>query len=207
MLSLWFGGRAALASAESLAPRWLVAQWRYGLGPEATEQRWDETQLALRAALDTGPDHAELRSDIAFLHAARAHAMGAPAVGSPEYAAQQGWFDEAIAQYRAATVLRPTFPYAWVYLALAKYRRGQPEAEMWAAFDKALAYGVNEGGVQQALATVAFANWAAAGRERQTAITSMVAGSHANARPQLVALAAEYGIALAEMPPAETKQR
>lgn len=196
--SLYFGGRAAWSGAQAIPARWLVTEWRAGEGPAATPERWEQALQELRAALQTGPESAELHSDIAFLHAERAVALGTPPENAEDLVYQQALLDQAITHYRAATALRPTFPYAWAYLALALHYRGQTDAPMWAAFDKALAFGVNEGGVQQALATVAFAHWNALGRERQQLVTGMVAASHSNVRPLLLELAQSFGVDLPE---------
>jgi tetratricopeptide (TPR) repeat protein len=178
-LSLWHGTQAARSDASALHARWVVNEWRDGKGPTYTPQLWQETLADLQAALQTAPGNAQLFDDIGFLYAAR----------------QQ--YPEAIANYRAATTLRPTFPYSWAYLALAKHLQGQQDAEFWRAFDKALQYGTNEAGVQPTLGQIAFAQWPALGADRQRHITQMVTTAQAASKTRLLAMAAQNGITLA----------
>lgn len=174
-LSLWHGGRAAWSDAQSAQTRWQVSQWRSGAGPAASAAQWLEARDTLQGALQTAPDNAQLLDDLGFLHASRAQSLGAPAPDSAAHALQQELLASAIANYRAASALRPTFPYTWAYLALAKQLRGELDAELWLAFDKALRYGRTEPGVRPALTQLALANWAALGAERQTRFKAMLA--------------------------------
>ena len=140
MLSVWYGGRAAWSDASALQSRWLVNEWRDGSGPVFSLALWREAHADLQAALQTEPDNAQLLDDMGFLNAVRAQGLGTPAIGSAEQALQQSLLADAVSHYRAATRLRPTFPYTWAYLALAKHLRGERDTEFWLAFDKALQY-------------------------------------------------------------------
>lgn len=195
-LSLWYAGSAAWSDASALQARWLVNAWRDGSGPVFSPTLWREARDDLQAALQTAPGNAQLFDDLGFLYAARAQGLGSPAAGSAELVLQQSLLADAIASYRAAASLRPTFPYSWAYLALAKQLRGERDAEFWLAFDKALHYGHAEAGVQPALAQVAFADWPALGAERQSRITRMVATAPEAPRKRLLALAAQSGVTL-----------
>jgi hypothetical protein len=128
-LSIWFVLTAAMADAASLHARSIVTEWRAGSGPVATPAVWDSTRRQLESALQTAPGNPQLLDDLAYLHASRAMAMGAVPLDAPEYATQQGLLDQSIAYYRAASAVRPTFPFTWVHLALAKHFRGQHDAE------------------------------------------------------------------------------
>jgi len=196
LLSVWYGGRAAWSDASSLQSRWLVSQWRAGEGPASSEAQWVEVRADLQAALQTSPDNAQLLDDLGFLNASRAQALGTPAAGSPAQQMQQDLLSEAVASYRAAARLRPTFPYTWAYLALAKHRHGEQDAELWLAFDKALHYGHAEAGVHPALAEIAFARWGALGAERQARFKAMAATSPAATRKHLLEMATRSGVEL-----------
>jgi tetratricopeptide (TPR) repeat protein len=193
--SLWYGGLAAIADASSLAARWWVSEWRVGRGPSQDPKNWNKARTALQFAIKITPDDPQLYDDLGYLYAERGVLIGAPEDGEPLKAYQTEMFDEAIANYRTATSLRPTFPYSWVYLALSKSLRGQDDDEMWAAFDKAVKFGKNEAGVQQPLARIAFPRWQALSSERKLAITSMVENAHAKA--QLQDMAQQSGIEFA----------
>lgn len=195
-LSLWHGGRIAWSDADTLPARWTIAEWRNGRGPAPTPALWTQTRDELRSALQITPDNPQLHDDLGYLYATRAQAMGWPEIGSQEESLRQSLLTEAIASYRAATGLRPTFPYSWTYLALAKHLQGRQDAEFWLAFDKALRYGSSEAGVQPTLAQLAFAQGNSLGPQRQRLISAMLVNSHGAARKQLADLIRKNGISV-----------
>lgn len=196
LLSLWYGSAAAWADADVLKARWLVNQWRDGSGPIYSLKLWQQAHDDLQSALRLTPDNAQLLDDLGFLNAARAASLGNPNVGSAEYASQQTLFSSAIDSYRAATVLRPTFPYTWAYLALAKHLKGETDTELWSAFDKAVRYGHNEPGAQTAIARVAFGHWDVLSKERKNQIITMIDTARPDPREKLIGAAEENGIIL-----------
>lgn len=200
-LSVWFGLAAAWSDAGSLRPRWLVNQWRDGQGPVYSLPLWQQTRNELQAALALTPDNAQLFDDLGFLDAWRAYGLGTPIADDPDHALQQSLLSDAIANFRQATVLRPTFPYTWTYLALAKHLTGEHDTEFWQAFDKALHYGHTETGVYQALGQIAFANWNTLGAERQRSVTAMVSNAPVVSRENFLQLAEDVGIRLPGVPP------
>lgn len=195
-LSAWHGGRAAVADARSLSARALVTAWREGGGPAYSPALWAQTRDQLQAALRIAPDNAQLHDDMGFLYAARAQGLGQLAPDSAQLPLQHSLLQQASASYRAATALRPTFPYSWAYLALAKHLRAEHDAEFWLAFDKALQYGRNEAGVQPALAQMAFALWPALHSARQARVIAMVGAAAAAPQAKLRAMAAQSGVSL-----------
>ena len=195
-LSVWYGGRAAWADASTLRARWLVQEWRTGAAPKPSTMQWSETRDDLLAGLKIAPDNAQLLDDLAYLHAARAQGLGTPAPGTEQEALQLRLLDQALAGYRFATALRPTFPYTWAHFALAKHLRGEHDAEFWRAYDKALQFGRNEAGVQPTLGAIAFAQWSSIGAERQQIIKQMVSTAVEKSRKQLLEMAAQNGVSL-----------
>jgi hypothetical protein len=195
-LSLWYGGRAAVADADALHARWVVSEWRDGSGPTFTPELWLQTRDDLRHALQITPGNAQLYDDLGFLHATRAKGMGTPEQGSAAHTYQLQLLDEAIVSYRAATTLRPTFPYSWAYLALAKHLKGELDAEFWRAFDKAMQYGHSEAGVQPTLAQIAFARWNTVGPQRQQSTIQMVNTAQEQAKIRLLELAQQARVIL-----------
>jgi hypothetical protein len=189
LLSLWFGGMAAWGDAKALSARWLVAEWREGRGPAFSPDVWVQTRDQLRSAVQTTPDNPQLYDDLGYLHAARAQAMGVTEPGSIVQGYQLKLLDEAIVQYRTAAQLRPTFPYSWAYLAMAKELRGQPDDEMWLAFDKAMHFGATESAIRTVLAQIAFAHWKPLTPERKAAIQRMLADTPLEPRQRLLDIA------------------
>ena len=195
-LNLWRVVPAAWADASSLRARSTVNDWRDGHGPVVTPERWEQTRAQLQDALDTAPGNAQLHDDLGFLHAARSQSIGQVPVGSPAQQFQQTLMDSAIGHYRTACALRPTHPYTWTYLALAKHYRGLHDAEFWAAYDRALQYGRSEAALQVTLAVMAFDQWDALGLPRQQLIGSMVATAKAQPRATMQELAGRAGVQL-----------
>ena len=196
VLSLLHGGAAAWVTAQTLQARWTVAEWRDERGPVPTPEKWKEVRDDLWLGAHALPSFAALHEDLGYLHAMQALTVRTLQPGTQEFAYRQSLLAEAANNYRQATQDRPTFPYAWAYLAFAKHLRGDVDDEMFAAMDKALRYGKNEGGVQQTLAEVAFGNWDQLGKERQAAVKDMVAVSHSRVRSILLEIAQGNGVNL-----------
>lgn len=196
--SLWFVLHAAWADAGTLAARNTVTGWRDGSGPTATPESWERTRTRLLAGLDTTPNNAQLHDDLGYLYAARSQGLGTTPPDSPEHSLQQNLMDQAITHYRLACALRPTFPYTWAYLALAKHYRGIHDPEFWTALDRALQYGRNEAALQPTLGEMAFDLWPKLGAQRQQTIATMVATAKQAPQANLHAMAQRAGV---ELPP------
>ena len=197
-LSAWFGVAAAWSDAGSLRARWLVSQWREGVGPVYSPNLWRQTRDELQLALQVTPGNAQLLEDLGYLNATRAVGLGTPAVGSVEYLLQQKLLADAIKHYRTATQARPTFAYSWAYLALAKHLKGEMDDELWHAFDQAVRYGHNEAGVQPAIAQVAFGHWSEMGSARKNQVKTMLASARPVPRQALLKIADAAGVVLAD---------
>jgi hypothetical protein len=194
-LSLWFGLRAAWGDANSLSTRWLVSEWREGRGPNFNPDTWNKARDELRNTLKTTPGNAQLHDDLGFLNAARAQALGTTQPGSVIRNFQDKLLDEAIINYRTAAQLRPTFPFSWSYLAMAKELRGEQDTELWLAFDKALRFGNTESSVRTVLVYIACAHWATLSPERKASLLQMVASTPKDARARLMDIFTGKGIA------------
>ena len=188
-LSLWHGVRAAWGDAMTLSARWLVAEWRENKGPTPTPALWVQARNDLRDGLRITPDNPQLYDDLGYLHASRAQTIGLTEADTPLGNYQRQLLDDAIGHYRVATRLRPTLPYSWVYLAKAKELRGQNDAELWQAFDKALKLGSGEAAVRLVLVEIACAHWSRLPTVRQNGIVNLVAITPAHHRSKLVSAA------------------
>lgn len=197
-LSVGYGLPASLADAQTLKARSQIERWRDGKAAMPTPAEWSRVRNEMVRALKTAPDNAQLLDDLGFVYAFRAQNLP----GDPELAdLRRSLLTEAEAYFHSAAVLRPMFPYGWSHLALARHYRGDAEAEIWPAFDKAMAYGRNEPHVQRMLAEIAFARWSSLGPEREHEVQTMVADMPERLRKPLLELAARHAVTL-DRPPA-----
>lgn len=194
--SLWFVLQAAWADATSLSARTTVTEWRGGTGPVVTAELWDRTRSQLQVALLTAPGNAQLHDDLGYLYASRSLGMGNLAIDSPDYGLQQSLMDVAIAHYRAACALRPTFPYTWTYLGLAKHYRGKHDEEFFTAYDNAVRFGHSEAALHGALAEMTYSQWNRLGPQRQQSFAKMVATAKESSRATMLEQAQRAGIQL-----------
>jgi hypothetical protein len=199
-LSAWHGGRASWGDASALSARWLVTEWREGRGPAFSPELWQDTKSQLVEALQITPGNAQIYDDLGFLHAARAQALGTTETGGILQGYQFRLLDEDIVNYRAAAALRPTFPYSWAYLALAKQLRGQRDDELWLSFDRAMRYGATEVAVRWVLAQIAYEQWNTLDSVRKAKVAMMVKQAPQGPRGKLLALAQEHGIKFEGIP-------
>lgn len=198
-LSLWHGGRIALSDMESVSARWTVRVWGEGVGLVHSPETWTKTHDKLQNALQLTPDNALLLEDLGYLYASKAQAMGWPKMDSPEETERQALLATAIDHYRAATELRPTFPYPWAYMALAKHMKGTQDDEFWVAFDKSLQFGLYADGVQPVLAKLAFAQWTNLTPQRRELVTVSINAAKGKTRRMLLGMIAKSGIAVPGM--------
>jgi tetratricopeptide (TPR) repeat protein len=194
--SLWFVLQAAWADAGSLRARTTVTAWREGTGPVVTDELWERTRAQLQDALDTTPGNAQLHDDLAYIYAARSQRMGNLPLDTPEYLQQQSLMDEAISHYRTACALRPTLPYTWAYLALAKHYRGQHDAEFLTAYDHAIQFGHSEADLHITFAELTYSQWARLGPDRQQTFAKMAATAKESSRVMFRVLAERAGVEL-----------
>lgn len=194
--ALWFGLKAAYADTATLRARWIITQWRDGKGPARQPELVARVGADLLAGTRITPDNAGLYDDLGFLHAFQAEAL-APFAADPalgEY--QRSLLAQALGHYRTSTTLRPTFPYSWTYLALAKQMLAEQDAEFWQAFDNAFRLGKAEAGVQMPVALMAFRTWPSLSDERKARVATMVQTAQPKVAENLRALATSLGVTL-----------
>lgn len=174
LLALFYAGRAALVDIATMRARAAVMQLkREGRMPTPLESR--DYLTALETALSTAPDSPQLHEDIGFLYAVR----GTAALRFPEIS--HGLLTKALSHYQLAARYRPMDSHAWSSIALCKHFLDQSDPALWAAYDKAMAYGANEPETQYALFTVGLSRWAELGTARQQALQA----AYQRARPHL----------------------
>jgi hypothetical protein len=194
VLSIYYLVPAAYTDFHVLRARAEVELMRDGQKSMPPAAEWGRLRNELVSALTNPPDNAQLLDDIAFLYAFRAQSMQ----DVPELdELRQSLLAESVVYYRAATKLRPMFPYDWAHLALSKHYVGEVDAELWAAFDKALAYGRNEPAIERMLAEIAFARWASLDPQRADAIRALIADLPEKLQKPLLDQAAHFMVTIA----------
>jgi hypothetical protein len=199
-LSLRYGGSAALAHSQVLATQNIVFDWRAGRVPSISQKRWEEMRDQMLQALATAPDNTVLHEDLGFWYWLRAGSQANPSASLAEQQYRKSLLDEAVHHYRVACGLRPAYPYTWAYLALVKHALGQPDAEFYLAFDRALRHGRTEAGIQPPIANIAFERWGEIGAQRQQQVIAMVQEAHASNQAYLRGLAQQASVTLPAAP-------
>lgn len=161
----------ARADMATLRARANLADWQRRLPNTLPLAELGRAERDLRAGLALLPDDPNLHEGLAFINGWRASYASAV----PEL--RDALLEEMVAHYRAALLSRPMAPYAWVGVARGLHLLDREPAAMWLAFDRALAYGSREGGVQTQLAMIALARWASLDEARRQAVLTMVAGA------------------------------
>jgi tetratricopeptide (TPR) repeat protein len=133
-------GRRGLADAISMRSRYEVNLWSEKQAAPAFEQ-WQRAVESLRSALALTPEDPSLYDHLGVAYE----------VASTTFNPGDAWnvyHEFSLVHFRQATVLRPTSPYSWANVALAKYRLRQWDEEMFLALIAAMRLGPWEPGVQ-----------------------------------------------------------
>ena len=81
---------------------------------------------------------------------------------------------EAYAHYKKSISIRPSWPYAWVNLALVKYRLGETDNEFYHALHKADELGAWEPGVQRVIVDVGLHYWNSSSRDEREFVLHII---------------------------------
>ena len=129
---------------------------------------WDKLSADLSFAL-------ELDSDNPNIHEYLALAIeGRYANIAPKNIEAMPSRREAYAHYKKSISLRPTWPYAWVNLALVKYRLGETDDEFYHALHKADELGPWEPGVQRVIVDVGLHYWKSLSRNERKFVLNII---------------------------------
>jgi hypothetical protein len=184
--SVYFGARAGLADSMTLKAHSNISKWREGNNLPPDISAWKESRESLIAALNYAPDNPQLYEDLAFLYGLRATA----AHKVPEL--EREFLKQVLIYYKQALPLRTMSPHTWSNIALAHHYLGDNDAEMWAAFDLAMAYGNNEPAVQLGLAEIGLARWNELSEARRAGLNAAFARASPPLRVMLEAVAKRY---------------
>lgn len=179
LLSCWHAVRVFVADLQTMHARWQVAQWQKKPNLFPDPKAIGQVRNQLTAGLAWLPGEPHLLEGRAYLYAVRA----ARASRLPDL--HRMLIDETITDMRKALARRPMSPYAWVSLAMALEMRDGPTALMWSAFDRAMAYGQRENGVQVRLLPIALRHWDELSDVRQASVKIMLQESRGASRAQL----------------------
>lgn len=195
LISLYGVIPAAIADYATLKTRHEIERLRDGTARPPPAQAWAALRDDLLQAAAWAPDNPRWYDDLGFLYVLRARSTQ----GVVELTdLRRSLYTEAAAYYRQAARLRPMFPYGWANLALAKHHADQNDAEMWAAFDKALTYGRHEIGVGRMLAELAFARWQEVTPQRRDTLAAMISETWPESRKPVLELAERHGVPVAD---------
>jgi tetratricopeptide (TPR) repeat protein len=194
-VQLWPEARANALAMQPLAQ---VRAWQAPRAQPPDPEAWLRTRAALDRALAITPQAADLHEAMAYLY------LSVALRPDPDPLVQGPYLKQALAHLQQATAARPMVPSAWAnqalafhQLALLEVAEAEPHrSAMWRAFDRALAHGQRERGVQQALGVVAFAHWANLSPVRRQAVTTMHAQATPSQQRALLALASAHEVDL-----------
>lgn len=177
--SAWHLWPEALANARAMQPMAQVRAWQAPGAPAPAPAAWLQTRAALDRALQASPQNADLQEAMAYLYLRAALGPGQGAL------LQQAYLQQALWHLERATQWRPMVPSAWASQAMAWDRLAllapdaqvarQRQAAMWVAFDRAMAHGRRDPGVQRQLVTVALAHWPQLEASRAAAVRTLYA--------------------------------
>jgi hypothetical protein len=152
-------GYAVYASAKRGLADWHSMRWRHEIAGWA-ERRASPPPERLQEAITTLIDALALTPDDPTLIEHLGIALELRATGSPPgINSQRLDLAQALVSFRKAAALRPTSPYTWANILLAKYRLGQVDDEFFGAMRHALDFGPWEPAVQLIVADTGLGAW------------------------------------------------
>lgn len=170
---LWPLARANWLSMPALAK---VRQWQRPGAKPPTPDVWLQTRAQLGQALAHAPENADLNEAMAHLY------ISAALLPQQAQLVRQAYLQASLGFLHKAQQARPMTSSTWANQALALHALDQMQPltpderqRLWRSFDRALAHGQRDNGVQQSLASVATARWDSLGPQRQQAMQQMLA--------------------------------
>ncbi len=145
----------------------VLEKWRSG-DITLNGDDWDKLRADLSYALEHDPDNPDIHEYLALA------IEGRFAEFAPENKEAMPPRREAYAHYKKSISLRPTWPYAWVNLALVKYRLGETDNEFYHALHKADELGPWEPGVQRVIVDIGLHNWNSLSRDERKFVMSII---------------------------------
>ena len=152
-------GFAVYASAKRGLADWSTMRWRHEITGWA-ERRASPPPEHLQEAITTLIDALALTPDDPTLIEHLGVAIDLRAAGSPPGSeSERRYLAAALFYFRKAAALRPTSPYSWANILLAKYHLDQVDEEFFGAMRNALDFGPWEPAVQLIVADAGLGAW------------------------------------------------
>lgn len=150
--AIYASGTRGLADWSTMRWRHEVTGWADRRATPPPPERLQEAIGSLTATLARTPDDPTLNEHLGV-------ALELRAAGFPPGSDRRRYLAEALVYFRKAAVLRPTSPYTWGNILVAKYRLGQIDAEFFGAMHHALDFGPGEPAVQLIVADTGLGAW------------------------------------------------
>jgi tetratricopeptide (TPR) repeat protein len=129
---------------------------------------WDKLRADLSYALEHDPENPDIHEYLALAIEGR-FANTAP-VNKEAMPSRR----EAYAHYKESISIRPSWPYAWVNLALVKYRLGETDDEFYHALHKADELGPWEPGVQRVIVDIGLHSWNSLSHDERNFVLNII---------------------------------
>lgn len=188
LVILLLGGRLLLAGINEYRASSFLSDWE-DKRQTPSDRAWQVAEQAMRKAISWYPAvNGAYAEQFGYMWQWRGYGA------NPQQASTQGYQQQALQQFRQATALRPSWPYAWSGLAYAKLVAGEFDQEFNHAMQQAAHYGPSRIGINQRLAEIGLISWpklSAELRELTLAQARYTARYSLQARQQLFALAHE----------------
>ncbi len=148
----YLAGNWCLADLYARPSITILEKWRSG-DLTLNGDDWDKLRADLSYALEHDSDNPDIHEYLALAIEGRFADI------APENKEAMPSRREAYTHYKKAISLRPTWPYAWVNLALVKYRLGETDDEFYHALHKADELGPWEPAVQRVIVDIGLHYW------------------------------------------------
>ncbi len=163
----YIAGSWGLADIYARSSITVLDKWRYGKKILDGDD-WDKLRADLSYALEHDPDNPNIHQYLALA------LEGRFANTAPKNKEAMPSRREAYAHYKKAISLRPTWPYAWMNLALVKYRLGETDDEFYHALHKADELGPWEPGVQSVIVDIGLHYWNSLSRNERKFVLNII---------------------------------
>lgn len=185
---LLLGSRVLLASFNQYRASSFLTHWE-SKRQAPSDQAWQVAEQAMQNAIDWYPVASGAYAEqFGYMWQWRAYEA------NPALASSKDYQQQAIKQFRQATELRPSWPYAWSGLAYAKLVADELDQEFSHAMQQAAHFGPSRIGINRRLAEIGLISWPKLDiqlRELTLEQVSRTARYSLQGRSQLFALADE----------------
>ncbi len=151
--SLVLGSRVLLASLNQYRAGSFLSHWEQQRHAPS-DKAWEVAAQAMHSAIGSYPaKNSSYAEQLGYMWQWRAYGADSEQASTKDYQQQ------AINQFRQATDIRPSWPYAWSGLAYAKLVAGEHDQEFIHSMRQAAYYGPSRIGVNRRLAEIGLISW------------------------------------------------